>query len=96
MSQSQIKIYDEAALLERLTIGIQKSGQGAIFLVGSALTAPDRKNAPGVPNVQGLIDLIRQEFSKDQQVEFEKEIGMAAIPIGIFLFNRETRADRSE
>jgi hypothetical protein len=74
--QSDLKVYDESALLERLTTGIQKSRQGAIFLVGSALTAPVVEGAAGVPNVKGVIELIRQEFSIEQQAEFDTELSV--------------------
>lgn len=69
-----IDCYDEAALLERLTSGIQRSNQSVIFLVGSALTAPSQAGVPGVPNVQGVIELIKAEFDATQQVEFEREL----------------------
>jgi tetratricopeptide (TPR) repeat protein len=69
-----VKIYDETALLERLTTGIKKSGESAVFLVGSALTAPLKDCAVGVPNVAGVIELIKNEFSPDQMVAFEKEV----------------------
>lgn len=57
--------YDQAALLERLSKGLNKRGQEVVFLVGSPLSAPLQPGAPGVPSVNGIIDLIRREFDDD-------------------------------
>jgi hypothetical protein len=67
--------YDQAALIERLTIGVQRSDQSVIFLVGSPITAPSRAGEPGIPGVNGVIDIIRNEFADPEQLaEFEKAI----------------------
>ena len=57
--------YGEAALLDRLSRGLKKHSQEAIFLVGAPLSAPVKSGAPGVPGVDGVIDLIRTEFDDD-------------------------------
>jgi tetratricopeptide (TPR) repeat protein len=57
--------YDEAALLERLSRGLKKHSQEVIFLVGAPLSAPVAHGGPGVPGVEGVIDLIRSEFEDD-------------------------------
>ena len=66
MPPSSIEYYDQAALLDRLTMGIKNSGESVVFLVGSALTAPLQIGGVGVPNVQGVIELIKNEFPADQ------------------------------
>jgi hypothetical protein len=72
--------YDEAALLERLTTGIQRSNQSVIFLVGSALTAPIKEGEAGVPGVRGVIDLIKAEFDAGQQIELERQLSANTNP----------------
>jgi hypothetical protein len=72
--------YDEAALLERLSTGVQRSNQPVIFLVGSGLTAPIGEGAAGVPGVRGVIELIRAEFDAMQRIELEKQICESANP----------------
>jgi tetratricopeptide (TPR) repeat protein len=80
MSTAADILYDEAALLERLTTGVQRSKQPVIFLVGSGLTAPIREGGAGVPGVRGVIELIKAEFNPDQQTELEKQICESANP----------------
>jgi hypothetical protein len=70
----QQHFYDEAALLERLTGGVLRSRQHVVFLVGSALAASPVPGQVGVPNVDGVIELIRNEFDGDQASEFDKSI----------------------
>ena len=72
--------YDEDALVERLTTGIQKSGQSVIFLVGSPVTSALPPNSIGVPDVRGVIDLIRQEFDATQQAELDKSLSSSRVP----------------
>ena len=72
--------YDEAALFERLTTGVQRSNQPVIFLVGSGLTAPIKEGGAGVPGVRGVIELIKGEFDAPQQIELEKQICENANP----------------
>ena len=70
---SGVDYYDAAALLERLTAGVVRANQRAVFLVGSALAAPADASTPGVPGVNGVIDIIRNEFDgTDQASEFDK------------------------
>ncbi len=59
--------YDSNALLDRLTAGVKRSQQRAVFLVGSALTAPTEASLPGVPGVEGVIDIIRRDFEGTDQ-----------------------------
>jgi hypothetical protein len=79
MANIQSAIYDETALVERLSAGVKRADQPAIFLFGSALTAPQQPELPGVPNVEGVIELIRHEFkdSLDQAQQFEMAISSA-------------------
>src|SRR6202142_556197 len=57
--------YDQVALLERLTGGLKRRPQEVVFLVGSPLSAPTQPGMPGVPAVDGGIDLIRNEFQEE-------------------------------
>jgi len=74
MPSADIQFYNESALLERLTTGVKRQNQSVIFLVGSPLTAPLAVGQPGVPNVSGVIDAIRNEFQGDQLDEFDKSL----------------------
>ena len=56
------EFHDEAALLDRLSTGLKRRSQEVIFLVGAPLSAPLKPGNPGVPDVNGMIELIRQEF----------------------------------
>jgi tetratricopeptide (TPR) repeat protein len=79
MSTLGVDFYDKAALLERLTVGQKRSGRPAVFLVGSAATAPSGLTSLGVPSVAEVINLIRTEFvdAPFQCEEFDKAIGPA-------------------
>jgi hypothetical protein len=57
--------HDESALLERLSTALQRRNQEVVFLVGAPLSAPSAPGELGVPGVDGVIDLIRQEFEGD-------------------------------
>jgi hypothetical protein len=59
-------VYDQDALLQRLSSGISKRLQEVVFLVGAPLSEPLAPNAPGVPGVRGMIDLIKGEFEGDK------------------------------
>ena len=80
MPLSSIEYYDQAALLDRLTMGIKNSGESVVFLVGSAVTAPLQIGGAGVPNVQGVIDLIKKQFPAEQTAAFEREIQQSPQP----------------
>jgi len=62
---SPLQFYDEGALLERLSNGLRRRSQEVIFLVGAPMSAPPIPGGPGVPDVEGVIDLIRGEFPDD-------------------------------
>jgi hypothetical protein len=67
--------HDQTALLDRLTDGVRRQGRPVVFLVGSPLTAPHIPNFGGVPNVDGVIDLIRNEFKESVHLpEFERAL----------------------
>jgi hypothetical protein len=68
--------YDEEALRERLTKGLIKRSQEVIFLVGAPFSAPLGLGQPGVPDVEGVISLIRQEFA-DDMAQFEQALNSA-------------------
>src|SRR3954464_2152130 len=61
MAQS-LEFHDAAALLDRLSTGLSKRPQEVVFLVGAPLSSPVSPGAPGVPDVNGMIHLIRTEF----------------------------------
>jgi tetratricopeptide (TPR) repeat protein len=63
--KNTFEFHDEAALLERLSKGLKRRDQEVVFLVGAPLSAPLKDGEPGVPNVEGVIKLIREEFSDD-------------------------------
>ncbi len=58
-------VYDEAALLERLSNGLKKYGKEVVFLLGAPMSAPLELGLPGVPGVEGIVNLIRAEFAED-------------------------------
>lgn len=82
MHDSQpLHYYDESALLERLTVGLKRSDRPVVFLLGSPLAAPLNPQLSGVPLVDGVIDLIRQEFlDPDQRTSFEQAVTTAPNP----------------
>src|SRR5580693_7369941 len=57
--------YDDRALLERLSTGLKRRSQEVIFLVGAPLSAPISTGSIGVPDAEGMIDLIRAEFDSE-------------------------------
>jgi hypothetical protein len=57
--------YDEDALIERLSNGLRARTQEVVFLIGAPVSAPLEPGAPGVPPVNGVIELIRSEFIAD-------------------------------
>jgi len=56
------EFYDQAALLERLSGGLKGRIQDVVFLVGSPMSASPTPLGRGVPDVGGVIQLIREEF----------------------------------
>src|SRR5882762_9734472 len=57
--------FEQADLVYRLSKGLVKREKCVVFLVGAALPAPLRPGAPGVSNTDGIIEMIREEFSGD-------------------------------
>jgi len=66
--------YDARALLARLSNGVVGSDRQIVFVVGSALTAPLDVNGRGVPNVEGVIDLISQELSHEERQDLSRAL----------------------
>src|SRR5260370_15973199 len=68
--------YDESALLERLLTGLKRRTQQVVFVLGSGLSAPMAPGTPGVPTVNGVIELIRREFEDDvtQLAHFDRTL----------------------
>ncbi len=54
--------YRSAALLDRLCHAANRRDRPIIFLVGSPLCVPDHPGGHGVPGVDDMIDLVRDEF----------------------------------
>jgi hypothetical protein len=75
-AERQYYFHDEGALLERLGRGLRKRNQEVVFLVGAPLSAPFDRSVAGVAGVEGVIQLIREEFSDDpmQLQLFEQSI----------------------
>jgi len=55
--------FDEEALLDRLTSGVMESGRDVVFVTGAPLTGPTLVGGPGVANVAGVTELIRDHFA---------------------------------
>lgn len=72
--------FTREALLDRLSDGLAKSQRPVVFLVGSALSAPTSAEQPGVPNVAGVVELIRKEFSGSTLAELDAITGPASNP----------------
>ena len=72
--------YGESALISRLTRALQKRCQEVVFLVGSPLSAATIPGGFGVPSVDGIIAMIREEFLGDPEElrQFDLEIQSAA------------------
>jgi tetratricopeptide (TPR) repeat protein len=60
-----LHFHDETALLDRLSRGLKKHSQEAVFLVGAPMSAPTSPGSPGVPDAENIIKLIRSEFEDD-------------------------------
>jgi tetratricopeptide (TPR) repeat protein len=73
-SSATFQFHDEAALLERLSRGLKRHPKEVVFLVGSAISAPN------VPGVHGVIDLIRKEFDGDTAQISALEAALASEP----------------
>lgn len=63
MQNIQDSTFDEAALISRLTTALQRRPQQVICIVGSPFSAPPSAGGPGVPSVDGVIQMIREEFA---------------------------------
>ena len=55
--------YGSVDLIDRICNAVHTKYKSVTFLVGSALSLPDRPGGPGVPGVSGMVDLIRAEFA---------------------------------
>lgn len=72
MNVENLDLYDKSALIDRLTTGVQRQRRPVVFLVGSPLTAPQADSLGGVPGVDGVVQLIREEFPDHaQQLDFD-------------------------
>lgn len=78
MTITSADFFTKDALLDRLTDGVKNSGRPVVFLVGSAITAPVSDTSAGVPNVSGVIELIRKEFTADRQAELDDVLSVAS------------------
>ncbi|SHF71530.1 NB-ARC domain-containing protein [Kaistia soli DSM 19436] len=66
--------FSEDALFDRLTSGVRRNQRPVTFLVGSAVSSPISEGTPGVPNTDGIVELIRREFDSDVLDELNREI----------------------
>jgi hypothetical protein len=78
LGQGAADFFSREALLDRLTDGVSRSQRPVVFLVGSALTAPPRPEAAGVPNVAGIVDLIRAEFSEEALATLDSQLAASS------------------
>ena len=79
MSSADIfTFHREEDLLDRLTDGVERMGREVIFVVGAPLTAPVIAGGQGVPDVGGVIELIRQHFSSDGKKLADLDARLAA------------------
>jgi tetratricopeptide (TPR) repeat protein len=58
-----LNFFDQSDLLYRLSYALKERRQEVVFLVGAALSAPMKRGAVGVPDANGVIDLIRAELT---------------------------------
>ena len=72
--------YSSTDLVERLCHAANNEDSPVAFLVGSALCFPDQPGGHGIPDVLGMIELIRNEFkATDAATEFEKALDSAKV-----------------
>lgn len=62
-----IKFFEEDDLLDRLIYAAEQKVKPVVFIVGSPLTA-SYKDSHGVLNVDEIVNIIREEFSRDSKV----------------------------
>lgn len=76
MTSLKLDFYDEQVLLRRLTEHGSGRTRNIIFLVGAPLTSPSDQQLLGVPGVDGVINLIKDEFKEQGSVlsDFENMI----------------------
>ncbi len=67
-------LYDVRALVDRLSRGLANGDKSVVFVVGSALTAPVKSGDAGVPGVNGVIDLITNEFDDERRADLTREL----------------------
>lgn len=67
MSIELSQYFDEDALLDRLTDGLKASEKQVVFIVGAPLTASADDDYPGVLDVEGITNLVRQHFEGTSQ-----------------------------
>lgn len=67
MSESIDLLFDESALISRLSTALYRRRQNVICVVGSPLSAPIQVGSPGVPGVSGIIQMIRQEYADSEE-----------------------------
>jgi len=77
MTEPAVDFYDETTLLERLSGGLKGATRQVTFVVGSALTAPTATGEPGVPNVEGIIGLIEDQFDEKQRTALRARLNGA-------------------
>ncbi len=75
-----IEFFDEDALYDRLTDGLQYDNKEVVFVVGSPLTAPEEMGRPGVSTVSQMVSHIREQFPEDSigRNKFETSIAASA------------------
>ena len=72
--------HSSEALVDRLCNTARSRDRVVTFLVGSALSRPDKVGGYGVPEVSGIVDLIRSEF-KGTSAEAQFDESLEGAPV---------------
>lgn len=75
-----VTFYDEEALLDRLSDGIEETSKEVVFVVGAPLTASEESGLPGVSSVADMISDIRERFSTGSGPRITLESNISSAP----------------
>lgn len=78
---TSMNFFDDKALLNRLQDCVKRNRK-VVFMLGSPLTAPEDAGRPGVPDVTGMIGLIRETYRDDDEASASLETLLHAQPRG--------------
>ena len=71
-----VTIFDEEALLDRLSDGLIDSHREVVFVVGAPLSASEEPGQPGVPGVTEMVEEVRSRFPENSnpRTSFENTV----------------------